>query len=73
MREAGECLACRKLGTCRETSIDLVLQSHTCVLFRGAPEAVYRARLFLMSKHGERAAVRGMLDSTTQPEGDADA
>lgn len=72
MRQVGECLACNKLGTCREVTVDLALQGHTCILFRVAPEAVYRARVFTMSQHGERAAVRGMLDSTTQPEGDED-
>jgi hypothetical protein len=68
----GECLACTKLGTCRETNLELVLSGHTCILFKPAPEPVYRARAFMMSKHGERAAVRGMLDSTTQPEGEND-
>ena len=73
MRPAvGECLACIKLGTCRETNLELALSGHTCILFKAAPEPVYRARAFMMSKHGERAAVLGMLDTNTPTEGEDD-
>jgi hypothetical protein len=68
----GECLACTKLGTCRETNLERVLSGYTCILFKAVPEAVDRARAFMMSKHGERAAIRGMLDNSTPLEGEDD-
>jgi hypothetical protein len=60
----GECLACAKLGACRETNEERILQSYTCTLFEGVPEPVYLARLTTMTKYGEHMAIRAMLAAT---------
>lgn len=67
----GECLACVKLSACRETNVERVLSSYTCILFEPAPEPMYQARWDAMKKFGEAAAVRAMLpliESTTEEE-----
>lgn len=57
----GECLACAKLGACRETSVERVLRSYTCALFEAALEPVYEARWTAMKQYGEENAVKAML------------
>ena len=58
----GECLACSRIATCADTSVDKVLNSYTCVLFDGVPEPVYMARLMMMEKYGAVSAIHAMLD-----------
>jgi hypothetical protein len=57
----GECLACTKLGSCREATVDRVLTSYTCLLFQPVQEPVYLARWETMQKLGDHRAVSAML------------
>lgn len=58
----GDCLACQKLSTCTETSVEKVRTSYTCPLFEEVPEPVFLARWEMMQKHGEEIAIEAMLE-----------
>jgi hypothetical protein len=61
MIRRGECLACLRLSQCRETNVEKVLASFTCIMYEDAPEPVYLARWNAMQQYGEAGAVRAML------------
>ncbi len=70
----GECLVCRKIDRCAETSVDRALTSYTCPLFTEVEEPVYLARIAMMRTYGAAAAVEVMMSriSTPPPEGEDD-
>ena len=70
MIRRGECLACSKLSQCRDTNVEKVLRSYTCMLYEEAPEPVYHARWDAMQQYGEEGAVRAMLPLHTKDEGE---
>lgn len=64
----GECLACAKLGSCRETNVERILRSYTCVMFEAVAEPVYQARWTAMKQYGEENTAKAMLKLNDPPE-----
>lgn len=58
----GDCLSCEKISRCTETSVEKVLNDHTCVLYEPVEEPVYKARVETIEKFGAVLAVKAMLD-----------
>lgn len=58
----GECLACSKISSCSETSVEKVRTSYTCSLFKEVPEPVYLARIRMMRQYGDIVAIEAMMD-----------
>lgn len=59
----GDCLSCQKVSTCTDTSVQKVLDSYTCGFFRAVEEAVFRARIHMLSTFPEREAVKVIMGS----------
>lgn len=70
MNLRGECLACRKIGNCLQTSVDKAWWGFTCPLFEEVSEPEYLARINAMEEYGDVIAIRAMLN---RPEGEEDA
>lgn len=64
----GECLACKKVQTCTETSIQRLKSGYTCPLFEEVPEPVYTARYDLIQMYGEEMALRAIMNRATKEE-----
>lgn len=58
----GECLACQRISTCQETSVERVQSSYTCPLFKAVLEPVFRAREKAMQQFGEVSAIKAMMN-----------
>ena len=72
MIHRGDCLSCRRVGTCSETNEEKVKNSFTCQLFEGVLEAEYLARIDTMKKYGEHQAVRALLNRPEEPREERD-
>lgn len=72
MELRGECLACSKISSCSQTSVEKVRTSYTCSLFQEVPEPVYMARLQTMRQYGEVVAVEAMMKRPLITEEDED-
>jgi hypothetical protein len=69
----GDCLSCKKVGSCTGTDAQKVYSGFTCQLFEGVPEAEYLARLDTMKKYGESQAIQAMLNRPLEIGDDEDA
>lgn len=58
----GDCFTCSKVQLCSETSAKRIREGYTCDLFTSVPEPVYKARVEMMLKYGEEAAVEAMME-----------
>jgi len=58
----GDCLSCKKVGSCLGTDAEKVLSGFTCQLFEGVSEPEYLARITMMKQYGEKQATRAMLN-----------
>jgi len=68
----GDCLSCKKVGSCLATDAGKVLGGFTCQLFEGVTEPEYLARVAMMKKYGDNQAIRAMLNRPVE-KGDEDA
>lgn len=57
----GECVACQRLVSCSEASVERVLTSYVCPLFKPVSEAEYLARWDMMKRFGNRVAIRALV------------
>lgn len=64
----GDCLTCSKIATCKETSIQKVQESFTCIFFNAVPEPVWEARETMIQQYGEVRAIEAMLNRPQQGE-----
>jgi len=71
--DKGDCLSCKKVGSCLGTSIEKVLGGFTCQLFEGIVEPEYLARIATMKKYGENQAIRAMLNRPVEKGDEEDA
>lgn len=64
----GECLACKKVETCLETSISKLKNGYTCPLFEEVAEPIYTARYNLICQFGEEMALKAIMNRETKEE-----
>lgn len=64
----GECLACKKVESCMETSISKLKSGYTCPLFEEVAEPIYTARYNLICQFGEEMALRAIMNRETKEE-----
>ena len=64
----GECLACKKVDRCSETSIGRMWQGYTCPLFEEVLEPTYAARYDLIQQYGESMALRAIKNGIEELE-----
>lgn len=62
MIQRGDCLSCKKIGSCLATDEEKIYQGYTCQLFEAILEPEYLARLDMMKKYGDAQAIRAFLN-----------
>lgn len=72
MIHKGDCLSCKKVGSCSATDEQKVLDGFTCQIFEGVSEPEYRARIDTIKRYGEQQAIRALLNRSALT-GDEDA
>ena len=73
MIHKGDCLSCKKVGSCLGTDAEKVLSGFTCQLFEGITEPEYLARIATMKKYGETQAIRAILNRPIEKGEEEDA
>lgn len=63
----GECLACSKISSCTETSVEKAKSGYTCPLFEEVPEAVDQARFDIIKQFGD-GAIHSILNNKKEEE-----
>lgn len=69
----GDCLSCKKVGSCLVTDAQKILDGFTCQLFEGVTEPEYLARIETMKKYGEGQAIRAILNRSVEKGDEEDA
>lgn len=63
-------MSCARLGICRETSLEKVLDSYTCPAYEPVTQESYEARMTAIQTFGEHAAIQAMLPRRTNLNGE---